>query len=107
VLVVDGSGLGLAIVREIVEKHDATLTVEDARPPVGEHADRPGTLFTVRFIPVDIVSVVRRNKSLLKGNFHQAAERDNFFLRGFNSLFIARKPDEAPRRPQQRPRSPR
>ena len=65
------------------------------------------SLFTVRFIPVDIVSVVRRNKSLLKGNFHQAAERDNFFLRGFNYLFIARKPDEAPRRPQQRPRSPR
>ena len=46
---VDGSGLGLAIVREIIEKHDATLTVEDARPPLGEHADRPGTRFTVRF----------------------------------------------------------
>lgn len=65
------------------------------------------SLFTVRFIPVDIVSVVRRNKSLLKGNFHQAAERDNFFLRGFNYLFIARKPDEAPRRQPQRPRSAR
>lgn len=41
---------------------------------------------------VDIVSVVRHNKSLKMGNFHQAAERDNFFLRGFNYLFIARKP---------------
>jgi hypothetical protein len=25
------------------------LTVEDTRPAVGEHADRPGTRFTVRF----------------------------------------------------------
>ncbi len=60
------------------------------------------SLFTMRFVPIDIVSVVRRNKSLLKGNFHQAAERDNFFLRGFNYLFLARKPDEAPRRRDRR-----
>jgi adenine-specific DNA-methyltransferase len=41
---------------------------------------------------VDIVSVVRHNKSLKMGNFHMAAESGNFFLRGFNYLFIARKP---------------
>ena len=47
---VDGSGLGLAIVREIAEKHQATVTIDNARPlatlPAGA---RPGTVFTVRF----------------------------------------------------------
>jgi DNA modification methylase len=40
---------------------------------------------------VDVVSVVRHNKSLKMGNFHMAAESGNFFLRGFNYLFIAKK----------------
>ncbi len=44
---------------------------------------------------VDIVSVVRHNKSLEMGNYRKAAEEGNFFLRGFNYLFIAQKP--APR----------
>jgi adenine-specific DNA-methyltransferase len=42
---------------------------------------------------VDIVSVVRHNKSLELGNHRKAAEEGNFFLRGFNYLFIAQKPD--------------
>ncbi len=46
---------------------------------------------------VDVVSVVRHNKSLEKGNFHKAAEEQNFFLRGFNYLFIARKPEAKPK----------
>lgn len=41
---------------------------------------------------VDVISVVRHNKSLEKGNFHKAAEEQNFFLRGFNYLFIGRRP---------------
>ena len=45
---VDGSGLGLAIVQEIAHRHDAEVTVEDARSrtltPLA-----PGALFTVRF----------------------------------------------------------
>jgi SAM-dependent methyltransferase len=41
---------------------------------------------------VDVVAVVRHNKSLDKGNFHKAAAEGNFFLRGFNYLFIGRKP---------------
>jgi SAM-dependent methyltransferase len=45
------------------------------------------------FETLDIVSVVRHNKSLDKGNFHKAAAEGNFFLRGFNYLFIMRKPD--------------
>src|SRR5262249_42979628 len=40
---------------------------------------------------VDIVSVVRHNKTLEMGNYRKAAEEGNFFLRGFNYLFIMRK----------------
>jgi adenine-specific DNA-methyltransferase len=42
--------------------------------------------------PVDIVAVVRHNRTLDLGNYRKAAEEQNFFLRGFNYLFIARKP---------------
>lgn len=48
-------------------------------------------LLAERFELIDHVCVVRHNKSLKKGNWHQAAERDNFFLRGFNHLLIAKK----------------
>ncbi len=44
------------------------------------------------FEPCDIVAVVRHNAKLGKGNWHKAAEEQNFFLRGFNYLFIMRKP---------------
>jgi hypothetical protein len=44
------------------------------------------------FAMLDIVSVVRHNKSLELGNYRKAAEEGNFFLRGFNYLFIAQKP---------------
>jgi adenine-specific DNA-methyltransferase len=43
------------------------------------------------FEPVDIITVVRRNRTLKMGNYHKAAEAENFFLRGFNYLFIMRK----------------
>jgi DNA modification methylase len=46
----------------------------------------------VGFEPVDIVAVVRHNKTLDMGNYRKAAEDGNFFLRGFNYLFILRKP---------------
>jgi SAM-dependent methyltransferase len=45
------------------------------------------------FEPIDHVCVVRHNKGLKKGNWHEAAERDNFFLRGFNHLIIGKKID--------------
>jgi len=44
-----------------------------------------------RFEPIDVVAVVRHNAKLAKGNWHRAAEERNFFLRGFNYLFIVRK----------------
>jgi len=44
------------------------------------------------FVPIDIIAVTRHNKSLEMGNFRKAADDGNFFLRGFNYLFIVRKP---------------
>src|SRR4051812_4102616 len=41
--------------------------------------------------PVDTVAVVRHNRTLQMGNYRRAAEEGNFFLRGFNYLFILRK----------------
>lgn len=43
------------------------------------------------FRPVEIVAVVRHNQKLGRGNWHKAAEEGNFFLRGFNYLFIMKK----------------
>jgi adenine-specific DNA-methyltransferase len=42
---------------------------------------------------VDVVAVARHNKALKHPNFHKAAAEENFFLRGFNYLIIARKPE--------------
>ena len=47
------------------------------------------------FIPVDIIAVVRHNQKLQRGNWHKAAEEGNFFLRGFNYLFIMKKQTDA------------
>ncbi len=44
------------------------------------------------FIPVDIICVTRHNKTLEMGNYRKAAIEENFFLRGFNYLFIMQKP---------------
>jgi DNA modification methylase len=43
------------------------------------------------FEPVDIIAVVRHNKTLSMGNYRAAADEGNFFLRGFNYLFIMHK----------------
>jgi adenine-specific DNA-methyltransferase len=51
-------------------------------------------LRNVGFEPVDVISVVRHNKTLEMGNYRRAAEEGNFFLRGFNYLFIMRKPEK-------------
>lgn len=47
---VDGSGLGLAIVREIVEQHDAIVSVSDN--PASRSADFPGTRMSIEFTHV-------------------------------------------------------
>ncbi len=50
------------------------------------------SLLRERFVPIDIISVVRHNKTLEMGNYRKAAEEGGFFLRGFNYLFIMQKP---------------
>jgi DNA modification methylase len=46
--------------------------------------------------PVDVIAVVRHNKTLEMGNYRAAAEEGNFFLRGFNYLFVMRKGMKVP-----------
>lgn len=42
--------------------------------------------------PLDVIAVVRHHKTLSMGNYRRAAEEGNFYLRGFNYLFLLRKP---------------
>jgi DNA modification methylase len=49
------------------------------------------SLLRKRFEAVDIIAVTRHNKTLEMGNYRAAAEEGNFFLRGFNYLFIMKK----------------
>jgi DNA modification methylase len=61
------------------------------------------------FEAVDIIAVVRHNEKLQRGNFRKAAEEENFFLRGFNYLFIMHKPapgKQPAARPQRERRAP-
>ncbi len=55
-------------------------------------------MLSEHFQPVDIITVVRHNQKLQRGNWHKAAEEGNFFLRGFNYLFIMKKQDANTRR---------
>lgn len=48
-------------------------------------------LLRQKFKPIDIVAVVRHNKTLKKGHWHKSAMEGNYFLRGFNYLFIMKK----------------
>ena len=43
------------------------------------------------FVPIDVVCVVRHNKTLEMGNYRRAADEGNFLLRGFNYLLLLRK----------------
>lgn len=55
-----------------------------------------GRMQRVGFAPVDVIAVTRHNKTLEMGNYRKAAEEGNFFLRGFNYLFVMRKPRDLP-----------
>jgi DNA modification methylase len=44
-----------------------------------------------KFEPVDIICVTRHNRKLKRNHWHTAAVEGNFFLRGFNYLFIFKK----------------
>lgn len=57
------------------------------------------------FEAVDIVAVVRHNRTLKRRHYHTEAVSGNYFLRGFNYLFIMRKAGEA--RPRAQSHGPR
>jgi len=44
-----------------------------------------------KLVPVDVVAVVRHNRTLEMGNYRKAADEGNFFLRGFNYLLLFKK----------------
>lgn len=54
------------------------------------------------FKPIDIIAVTRGNKTMKKTHWHRSAEEGNYFLRGFNYLFIMKKEvhPEAPKEPK-------
>ncbi len=49
------------------------------------------SLLSKRLIPIDVIAVTRHNKTLKMGNYRAAAEEGNYYLRGFNYLFVMRK----------------
>jgi DNA modification methylase len=56
-------------------------------------------LMQQHFKPIDIIAVVRHNRTLKRNHWHTAAVEGNYFLRGFNYLFIMKKEDaSSPRR---------
>lgn len=59
------------------------------------------------FVPVDVVAVVRHNAKLLRNHWHTSAVEGNYFLRGFNYLFIMGKPAYGKKRDRYRPLSDR
>jgi DNA modification methylase len=46
-----------------------------------------------KFVPIDIIAVTRNNRTLKRNHWHTSAAEGNFFLRGFNYLFIVQKPE--------------
>jgi adenine-specific DNA-methyltransferase len=48
------------------------------------------------FRPLDIISVVRHNRKLTRRHWHTEAVNGNYFLRGFNYLFVMKKERPAP-----------
>jgi DNA modification methylase len=51
------------------------------------------------FSPMDIICVTRRNRTLDRRHWHTAAVEGNYFLRGFNYLFIMQKEGLLPSTP--------
>lgn len=48
-------------------------------------------LLREHFKPIDIITVVRHNRTLQRPHWHTAAVEGNYYLRGFNYLFIMKK----------------
>jgi len=48
-------------------------------------------LLQQHFKPADIIAVVRHNRTLKRNHWHTAAIEGNYYLRGFNYLFVMKK----------------
>ena len=46
------------------------------------------------FKAIDIIAIIRQNRTLKRNHWHTAAVEGNYFLRGFNYLFIMKKEDD-------------
>lgn len=57
-------------------------------------------------VPVDMVAVVRHNRTLEQGNYRKAADEQGFFLRGFNYLLLFRKRSASEKREKPEPTAP-
>ncbi len=95
--------------RVLKDRRYMALYVSDSwKKRKGTQQGTPGTFMPIgfelfnllqqRFIAVDIICVVRHNTKLKRGNWHKAAEQGNFFMRGFNYLFIMKKVMDRPTR---------
>lgn len=76
-------------------------TFRKRKPPLPSFEPIGFELFAImrrHFRAVDIISVVRKNQKLKRGNWRKTAVEENFFLRGFNYLFIMKKEDDSSRR---------
>lgn len=70
-------------------------TFEKRRAPAETFVGIGAELFCMlkrRMQPVDHIAVVRGNAKLEEPSYHEAAQEENFFLRGFNHLLIFRRP---------------
>lgn len=54
-------------------------------------------LLRERFVPLDIVCVKRGSNKISRGSWRRAAVEGNFYLRGFNYLFICKKQERSRR----------
>ena len=77
--------------------HGMWAMLQDLQPPATQQAI--GDMMREHFQPVDIIAVVRHNAKLAQGQRAKAAQEGNFFDRGFNYLFILKKPEPVERRP--------
>ena len=79
------------------ERHMALYVSDSAKKgsPLEPIGFKLFAMLSQLFLCEDIVAVVRHNKSLKRQNWHDAAAQGNFFLRGFNYLFIMYKPKPA------------
>jgi DNA modification methylase len=102
----DAMALAIAEMHRILKPNRYMgLYVSDSRHKKGRFSPIGFRLFEIlerHFTPIDIVAVVRRNRTLQRRRYQEEALKGNFFLRGFNYLFIMRKAIED--KPLQKPK---